>query len=206
MVLEAYALWGNRCDRTFIGMFALAIWDRIEQRLLLIRDRVGAQAALFLSHDGVFAFASELRGLQPFRSWPRYLDPGALGEFFFSIWIYRRQPHNFLRAVRVIEPGNVAQLLDLRRLTHGPVLDARSRPHPRSTCRAMNAQPRSIWPGCWKARGRIAWYPDVPVGVFLSGGIDSSLVTAIIAWRLGATLRHTLIGFAEPAYDESQWP
>ena len=103
VVLEAYALWGIAAVERFIGMFALAIWDRIEQRLLLIRDRVGVKPLYFFLHDGVFAFASELRGLQPFRSWPRDLDPGALGEFFQFGYIAGNR--TIFRAVRVIEPG-----------------------------------------------------------------------------------------------------
>jgi asparagine synthase (glutamine-hydrolysing) len=202
VVVEAYALWGIAAVERFIGMFALAIWDRIEQRLLLIRDRVGVKPLYFFLHDGIFAFASELRGLQPFRSWPRNLDRGALGEFFQFGYIAGNR--TIFRAVRVIEPGtwiSYSTSEGLRTGRYWTLESAASKVDVPSDERAAKEHLAQLLESACAYR----LVSDVPVGVFLSGGIDSSLVAAIIANRLGADTRTYTIGFAEPAYDESQW-
>ena len=194
VVLEAYALWGIAAVERFIGMFALAIWDRIEQRLLLIRDRAGVKPLYFFLHEGILAFASELRGLQPFRSWPRELDHGALGEFFQFGYIAGNR--TIFRAVRVVEPGTWTSYSTSEGLRSG-----RSKVDvPRDENAAKEHLSRLLESAC-----AYRLVSDVPVGIFLSGGIDSSLVTAIISSRLGADTRTYTIGFAEAAYDESQW-
>jgi asparagine synthase (glutamine-hydrolysing) len=202
VVLEAYALWGIAAVERFIGMFALAIWDRIEQRLLLIRDRVGVKPLYFFLHDGIFAFASELRGLQPFRSWPRDLDRGALGEFFQFGYIAGSR--TIFQAVRVIEAGTWISYSTSEGLRTGRYWSLESAASkvdvPRDERAAKEHLAQLLESAC-----AYRLVSDVPVGVFLSGGIDSSLVAAIIASRLGADTRTYTIGFAEPAYDESQW-
>jgi len=202
VVLEAYALWGTAAIGRFIGMFALAIWDRIEQRLLLVRDRAGVKPLYFFLHDGIFGFASELRGLQPFRSWPRELDGGALGEFFQFGYIAGNR--TIFTAVRIVEPGTWATYSRSEGLRTGRYWDLETAAStvdvPRDERAAKEHLSELLESAC-----AYRLVSDVPVGVFLSGGIDSSLVTAIIASRLGADTRTYTIGFAEPAYDESQW-
>ena len=202
VVLEAYALWGIAAVGRFIGMFALAIWDRIEQRLLLIRDRAGVKPLYFFLHDGIFGFASELRGLQPFRSWPRDLDSGALGEFFQFGYIAGNR--TIFKAVRVIEPGTWASYSRSEGLRAGRYWSLESAASKVDMPRDEREAKEHL---NWLLESACAYrlVSDVPVGVFLSGGIDSSLVTAVIASRLGADTRTYTIGFAEPAYDESQW-
>ena len=202
VVLEAYALWGIAAVERFIGMFALAIWDRIEQRLLLIRDRAGVKPLYFFLHDGILAFASELRGLQPFRSWPRELDHGALGEFFQFGYIAGNR--TIFRAVRVVEPGTWTSYSTSEGLRSGRYWSLESAASkvdvPRDENAAKEHLSRLLESAC-----AYRLVSDVPVGIFLSGGIDSSLATAIISSRLGADTRTYTIGFAEAAYDESQW-
>jgi len=202
VLLEAYALWGIAAVERFIGMFALAIWDRLEQRLLLIRDRAGVKPLYFFLHEGILAFASELRGLQPFRSWPRELDHGALGEFFQFGYIAGNR--TIFRAVRVVEPGTWISYSTSEGLRSGRYWSLESAASkvdvPREENAAKEHLSRLLESAC-----AYRLVSDVPVGVFLSGGIDSSLVTAIISSRLGADTRTYTIGFAEAAYDESQW-
>lgn len=202
VVLEAYALWGIAAVGRFIGMFALAIWDRIDQRLLLIRDRVGVKPLHFFVNNGVFAFASEIRGLQPFRSWPRDLDQGALGEFFQFGYVAGNR--TIFRAVRVVEPGtwtSYSTSEGLRTGRYWTLESAASKVDVPRDERTAKEHLNSLLESACAYR----LVSDVPVGVFLSGGIDSSLVTAMIASRLGADTRTYTIGFVEPAYDESQW-
>ena len=202
VLLEAYATWGIAAVDRFIGMFALAIWDRAEQRLLLIRDRAGVKPLYFFLHDGIFAFASELRGLQPFRSWPRELDRGALGEFFQFGYIAGNR--TIFQAVRVVEPGTWTSYSAAEGLRTGRYWELESAASttdvPQDEPAAKEHLTRLLESAC-----SYRLVSDVPVGVFLSGGIDSSLVTAIIASRLGADTRTFTVGFEESAYDESQW-
>ncbi len=202
VLVEAYALWGIAAVDRFIGMFALAIWDRVDQRLLLVRDRVGVKPLYFFLHDGIFAFASELRGLQSFRSWPRDLDRGALGEFFQFGYIAGNR--TIFKTVRVLEPGTWISYSTAEGLRTGRYwsLEAAAAKVdvPRDERAAKEHLGQLLESAC-----AYRLVSDVPVGVFLSGGIDSSLVAAIIARRLGADTRTYTIGFAEPAYDESKW-
>ncbi len=202
VVLKAFCQWGAECVRRLNGMFAFAIWDASEKVLHLYRDRIGIKPLYYYCHNGVFAFASELKALHAGLDGRLEIDPTALGEFLH--YGYIGAPRSIFLHVRKLEPGH--------RLTVSPDLAIRDHCYwsctdfspPAETSHDENPLIDHLEEIMTDAFSR-RLIADVPVGVFLSGGIDSSLVTAILAKNTNAPIRTFTIGFAEKNYDESAW-
>jgi asparagine synthase (glutamine-hydrolysing) len=202
VVLNAFAAWGVKSVERLIGMFAFALWDGLERRLYLVRDRIGVKPLYYYHEDGVFAFVSELKALHAGLKKRLSVDRETLAEFFH--YGYISGDRSIYRHVRKLEPGCIlsfAQGAD-------PVIERYWDP-------AYHMGATACYPDEDTAASRLEelltdaflkrLVADVPVGVFLSGGIDSSLVTAILAHRAGTPIRTFTIGFAERSYDESAW-
>jgi asparagine synthase (glutamine-hydrolysing) len=200
VVLAAIEEWGvETAVRSFIGMFAIAIWDARERRLVLIRDRLGVKP-MYYGWDGKnLWFGSELKALRAFRHWTPEIDRTALAEYFHFGYI--NAPRSIYRHVFKLEPGHWLELTDgaaeplVRR--YWSVLDALDAPAPRSE-QDVADELEALMVDAFRLR----MVSDVPVGMFLSGGIDSSLVTALLQKHHGDIHTFT-IGFAEKEYDES---
>lgn len=201
VVLAAYARWGVACLSRFRGMFAFAIWDRLEKRLFAARDRMGVKP--FYYHTGTrdFLFASRPRAL--FALEPELnsdIDPQAL-RFYLEIG-FIPAPWSFHPGIRKLPPAHYL-LLDRDGLKIERYWDYR------------HIEPRHDWANrseddlldeldeivtrCVLLR----MISDVPLGAFLSGGIDSSLVVAVMARHANRPVKTFTIGFDESVYDES---
>jgi len=215
VVLRAYLEWGESFVERVDGMFALAIWDGREQRLVLARDRMGKKPLYYGLARGIgwetlppdeaapvgaatgILFGSELKAFAAHGGAPRALDPEALVEFLAVEYV--PSPRSIHRGIFKL-PAACTAVLDrrtfrLRRYWSPPV------PAPRGeapTLREAEGQLVRLLDGA-VARRLVA---DVPVGVFLSGGIDSSAVAALAA-RHQRPLRTFSIGFEEASFDES---
>lgn len=197
VLLHAYEEEGLRCLARFRGMFGLAILDLPKRRLFLVRDRLGLKPVKYVATDTFFAFASELKGLCALPEVSRRLDPLAVEDFL--TYRYVPAPRTGLEGIRKLPPASILEL-DLTTGTHrisafwGP---------PRGP-----ALPRSDADVLAEARERfdeavaLRLIADVPLGVFLSGGLDSSLVVASAA-RARARLRTYTVGFDDPHFDET---
>jgi asparagine synthase (glutamine-hydrolysing) len=200
-LLAAYARWGPRCLERFHGMFALAIWDRAERALFLARDRMGVKPLFYHAGGGRLGFASRPRAL--FELLPglsRELDPQAV-RFYLEAG-YVPAPHSIFAGVRKLEPAHylVWRGGELRRERYWD---------------ASGIEPEAAWERrseqdlldeLEEIVGRaVRWrlLSDVPLGAFLSGGIDSSVVVAAMCRFASGPVRTFTIGFAEPDYDES---
>ena len=182
------------------GMFALAIWDAPRRRLVLARDRMG-QKPLFYAElpGGGLAFASEPKALLRHPEVPRELDPDGLARYLF--YEYVPAPFSIWRGVRKLPRGHVLTWED------GRVRVSRSYPRP--------GDPRDPSPPPFEEAASRFWgsfrdavarhrRSDVPLGVFLSGGVDSSSVAAALCEVEPAANVHTFsIGFEDPSFDES---
>jgi asparagine synthase (glutamine-hydrolysing) len=199
VILAAYDRWGIECLQRFVGMFAFAIWDEPRRRLFFARDRLGKKPFYYTERNGTFAFASELKALAAGPSFPRELDDDAVR--LYLRYGYVPAPLSIFKAARKLPPGcyglyeagrlDVAQYWD-------PVAVALSEPVS-MTDAEVDAHLESLLTDA-VARRMIA---DVPVGAFLSGGIDSSLVVALMQ-EVGSTPTRTFtIKFDNPEYDES---
>jgi asparagine synthase (glutamine-hydrolysing) len=201
VVVHGYEEWGDRVLERIEGQFALAIWDGRRRRLLLARDRLGEKPLAWAPlPGGGLAFASELKALRHAPGVDTRIDPGSLARYF--IYEVVPAPRSILRGARKLEPGTylVAQARAVPLIRRYWQLSfARHEGEQLSDPDVAAAQllaelRRSV-------RERLV--SDVPLGVFLSGGVDSSAVAALAAEVRGGDLDTFSIGFDDPSFDES---
>lgn len=216
-IVHAYEQWGERCVDRFNGQFALAIWDRHERRLFLARDRFGIRPLYLAWHEGRLLFASEIKALRAYPGFRPELDPALVAEVF-TYWV-NIPPTTAFRGVSQLPPGHTAILeadpagevppaplpaaLRIRRYWHPNFLDDKEdrRFVSSSETRDMAGQVREKLVDAAVIRLRA----DVPVGAYLSGGLDSSTTAALIHAYTDHHLKTFSVGFADPAYDETSW-
>ncbi len=199
VILAAWQRWGVDCLARLDGMFAFALYDREQRTLFLARDRFGVKP-LFLAHlpDGTLAFASELKGLLTDPALPRKLNPHALDAYF--AWGYVPDTHSILEGVTKLPAG------------HFMLCEAGKRiPQPRRwwdidfTQRAsgseadLSAELMHLMREAVQSR----MVADVPLGAFLSGGVDSSSVVALMSETSAHSVKTCSIGFDVSALDET---
>jgi asparagine synthase (glutamine-hydrolysing) len=192
---HAYDAWGDAFLDRLDGMFALALWDGARRRLLLARDRMGEKPLYWTVADGVLVFASELGAVLAHAEVDAALDPVALSQYLANEYV--PAPATIVRGVHKLEPGTVLALedgrIDVRRYwTLRPRVSPRIPSYRDAVPLVRAALERAV-------RSRLV--SDVPLGIFLSGGLDSSSIAALAA-REGA-LETFSIGFDEPSFDES---
>lgn len=188
------------------GMYAFALWDCIEHELVLVRDRFGEKPLFIAQTDGAIVFGSELRAIMAYPGFDAATDDDAISLFLQLS--YTPETRTVFRGVRKLQAGHVAKLRPGDRdFTSGPywqakhsALDARVRAMTDNTCAKdtlvqIEERMREV-----VARQMVA---DVPVGAFLSGGIDSSLIVALMQQSASTPVKTFTIGFDEAAYDES---
>ena len=199
-LLGQYALDGVDALKRFNGMFAFAIWDRDEQQLLLARDRIGIKPLYYCLRDNELIFASELKALLVHPRAGRRLNCLSVSKYF--TYGYIPAPHTIFEDIYKLEPGSYL-LFDRNGLEKKSYWDIPLEDNPLSERNADE------WAEALLAllRDSVAKHlrSDVPVGVFLSGGLDSSLVTALAAQESSNRLHSFSIGFDQPSYDESAY-
>ncbi|MFW5856832.1 MAG: asparagine synthase (glutamine-hydrolyzing) [Planctomycetota bacterium] len=193
-VLNGYAEWGTGVLDRMNGMFAFAIWDLRERSLFLARDRLGIKPLYLCERPDRFAFASEAKCLFADPAIPCEPDRQAVSDFL--TFKYVPAPRTGFEGVRKLPPGHWARLAD-GRLTVEPYYDLPLDGAPLAPTDAEEAV-AAILDEAVGAR----LMSDVPLGVMLSGGVDSSLVAAAAAERKAGVGTYC-IGFRDPAYDES---
>ncbi|HHH43767.1 MAG TPA: N-acetylglutaminylglutamine amidotransferase, partial [Gammaproteobacteria bacterium] len=194
VVLKAYAAWGESFAARLHGMFALAIWDSRQQQLLLARDRFGVKP-LYYSHDHQrFRFASSTQALLAAGNVDTAIDPVAL-HHHFTLHAVVPAPRTLLKGVRKLPPAHVLVLGADGSERSFPYwrLDA-APPDPGMTERDWLEATRTALVNAVRRRRMIA---DVPVGVLLSGGLDSSLLVALLAEHGGNDLLTFSVGFED---------
>jgi asparagine synthase (glutamine-hydrolysing) len=194
VILKAYAQWGDGCVRRFKGMFAFAVWDLRERRLFLARDRMGIKP-LYFSQDGQrFRFASNTQALLAAGGVDTALDPVAL-HHHFTLHAVVPAPRTLFRGIRKLPPAHALTVeADGRtRLERYWDLHAGRPAEPRSEQEWIDAVHDSLRLAV-ERRLQIA---DVPVGVLLSGGLDSSLLVALLAESGVKGLKTFTVGFED---------
>jgi asparagine synthase (glutamine-hydrolysing) len=198
VLLHAYRTWGEEFTGRLNGMWALAIWDAPRSRLFLSRDRFGKKPLYWFAGGGVFGFASELKALMAHPMCPRSVSESARRKFFAYALI--PAPHSAIEGVWKL-PGGHHLTLDHVGSTPRVVRDWEFRIEPRETGASDDDLAAELRETLERAVQR-RLMSDVPLGVFLSGGIDSSAVAALAARHVDR-LRTFCIGFNEPTFDES---
>jgi asparagine synthase (glutamine-hydrolysing) len=190
----AYLAWGEAAFDRLEGQFAIALWDRAEETLFLVRDGVGIKP-LFYSDDGrLVRFASELKGLLADPAQRRTLSPAMLHRYFSMGYV--GPGDTTLEGVRQVEPGTIVAVGRRGRSTHRFWQPQRTALDIRDEADALDA-----FMPIWEKVVDDQMISDVPVGVLQSGGIDSSLVSLTVAPRHKVPL--FTAGFAERSHDES---
>lgn len=208
VVLAAYRTWGLEAIGRFRGMFAFALWDDTARRLHLCRDRFGVKPLYYSIEDGCLAFSSELKGLIAGGFTKRSVHPVSVCEFLQ--YGYISAPRSIFGDVRTVRPGTICSIdtglevsercyWSARDLYDGEQASALRRELAALSDEALLDRVEDSLQQAFAYR----MVADVPVGVFLSGGIDSSLVATLLAKRGGFKLRTFTIGFEGSEFDES---
>lgn len=200
VLLKAFHCWGPRCVERFTGMFAIAMWDEAERALYLIRDRAGVKPLYYAERGGRLAFGSTLKALRPYLSPEERnaIDPHALSDFLSLGYV--GSGVSILAAVKKLPPAHYLKLRD-GRVEVRRYWQAAFQPDPAMAGRSLDDIVDELEELAVMAF-RYRMVSDVPVGVFLSAGVDSSLVAAVLTKHHGP-LRTFTIGFSEDGYDES---
>jgi asparagine synthase (glutamine-hydrolysing) len=194
VVVNLYEEYGLDFVNRLRGMFACAIYDRRRRRLVLARDPLGKKPLYYaLIGDGL-VFASEIKSILEFPGVPREIDPEAL-DLFLTLE-YVPAPRSIFRAVRKLPAGHLLVFADGRARV-SEYWDVEPREGPRDFGRA-----RDEFLGLLEESVRLRMISDVPLGAFLSGGIDSSAVVAFMARASALPVRTFAIGFEERSYSE----
>ena len=194
-ILHLYEDHGDRCVEHLRGMFAFAIWDQKARRLLLARDRLGIKPLYYYQHGTRLVFGSEIKAILPAPAVPRRIDRQALRDYLTYLWI--PAPKSIFEGIAKLPAGHsatfdehglkVRQYWDLRH--DEPFDDGQEALRERFLAELEESV-------------RIHLMADVPLGAFLSGGIDSSAVVATMARLLPHPVVTNAIGFEEAAYNE----
>jgi asparagine synthase (glutamine-hydrolysing) len=201
VIVHAWEEWGEDCVHRFRGMFAFGLWDRKQQVMFLGRDRMGVKPMYYtMLPDGFFAFSSELKALRTLPGLNRDIDPQAVEDYF--AYGYVPEPKTIFKGALKLSPG-----FTLLQKVGAPL-----------------AQPKQYWDVPFKLHGamseqdaqeelvtrlreavKIRLVAEVPLGAFLSGGVDSSAVVAMMAGLNEGPVHTCSIAFNDKAYDESEY-
>ena len=201
VIVHAWEAWGEACVERFRGMFAFALWDSNSETLFLARDRLGVKPLYYaMLPDGHIVFGSELKSVVRHPAVSREIDPCAVEEYF-SLG-YAAEPRTIFKSVAKLSPGHT---LTLRR--GSPPAGPRQYWDVRFTLdqridlpEAMAELDRRL-----EESVRLRMIADVPLGAFLSGGVDSSVVVATMARLSPDPVNTCSMSFDDPAFDESRY-
>ena len=194
VILKAYHKWGEACPEQLQGMFAFAIWDHKQQSLFVSRDRMGIKPFYYSIDGGRFRFASNMQALLASGGIDTSINPVALHNIF-SLHAVVPAPNTIINGVQKLEPGTSLTLSrDGQRTTHRYWQLNAQRP---AEAMSEDEWTHSIHDALRDAVRKRLDVADVPVGVLLSGGLDSSLLVALLAEAGVKDLRTFSIGFED---------
>jgi asparagine synthase (glutamine-hydrolysing) len=204
VILQACEQWGVECAVSkFVGMFAFALWDRAERRLTLVRDRLGIKPLFWGRHDQTVLFASQPKAFREHPAWRPEIDPDAVAQFLrFN---YVPAPRSIWKGIQKLRPGHLVVIeadgtareqcwWDLRAIAADGVQ------HP---IEASDREVVEMFDELARDAVRRRLVADVPLGAFLSGGIDSSTVVALMRSQTNGSVKTFTIGFSQETHDEA---
>lgn len=201
VVLKAYQQYGIRAVERFIGMFAFAIYDRQKQEVYLLRDRAGVKPLYYFHKNGCLLFASELKAIYRYPAFEKQINDKAVSLFFK--YGYIRAPHTIFQHTYKLQPGHYLRInlatKQVEDITYYDVLDYYNKPKLRISEQEAEQEVERLFTSAFQYR----MVSDVPVGVFLSGGYDSGVVSAILQKNNTQKIKTFTIGFHEARYNEA---
>ena len=201
VIVHAWEQWGEDCVQHFRGMFAFCLWDRNQQTIFLGRDRLGVKPLYYaLLPDGFFAFSSELKALRSLPSLPRAIDPQAVEDYF--AYGYVPEPKTIFKGALKLSPGfTLTQKIGAPPAAPKQFWDVPFKLH--APMSQQDAEEELIVR--LREAVKIRLVAEVPLGAFLSGGVDSSAVVAMMAGLADEPVNTCSIAFNDPAFDESAY-
>jgi asparagine synthase (glutamine-hydrolysing) len=201
-IVHAYEQWGDDCVHRFRGMFAFAIWDQPRRRLLLVRDRLGIKPLYWTLQGSRLIFGSEIKAIMASRLVEARAQDDALPEMLGTRYIAGEE--TLFKGIRKLLPGHLLVF------ENGSV---RVRQYWDVPHQADDRPADAVREGEWVARFRalleesvrLRLMADVPLGMFLSGGLDSSAIAAIMARQIDRPLQTFSVAFRERAFSELTW-
>ena len=200
VVLKAYIQWGADCLQKFVGMFSLALWDSTASRLFLARDRLGVKPLYYHLSKGVFLFASELKAIMAFRGFAKEIDADAIPLFLH--YQYIPAPRTIFKQTYKLLPGHFL-MYDGKEITTRAYWKLPDVPAADSSYDEEDELQKLDDLLTKAVSDRLI--SDVPLGALLSGGIDSSVVAAMMRKVSTAPVKTFSIGFREENYNEAPW-
>jgi len=201
VIVHAWEAWGEACVERFRGMFTFALWDRNRESLFLARDRLGVKPLFYaFLPDGKFIFGSELKSLLAHGGLARDLDPQAVEEYFALGYV--PEPRTIFSGAAKLPPAHTLLLQrgaavnapkefwDVRFTLDNPISSADA------SAELVDRLRESV---------KLRMISEVPLGAFLSGGVDSSAVVAMMAEVSDEPVNTCSIAFSDATYDESAW-
>ena len=201
VIVHAWEQWGEACVERFRGMFAFALWDRNRETLFLARDRLGVKPLFYaLLANGQFIFGSELKALTAHPNFERELAPFAVEDYF--AFGYIPEPRTIYARARKLPPGHTLSVM-----RGAPLAEPREYWDVRFTLdnRISEQDAQAELVERLRESVRLRMIAEVPLGAFLSGGVDSSAVVAMMAGASADAVNTCSISFSDPAYDESKY-
>lgn len=203
VILKSYDKWGTACVERFIGMFAIAIYDERNQQVTLFRDRAGVKPLFWYFKDGLLLFGSELKILMKNPQFKKEIDYSALSLYFQRGYI--SAPYTVFNNTRKLMPGHILKI-DLKtasttQVKYWDVFDAYNQPKLNISYEEAMREAERIMVSAFQYR----MVADVPVGVFLSGGYDSTAVTALLQANSAQKIKTFTIGFDDPRFNEAKY-
>jgi len=197
-IVHLYEEYGEGCFARLRGMFAIALWDSRERKLLLARDRVGKKPLYYAANGRRILFGSELKSLLAADDLPRDIDREALSDYFS--FGYVPSPKTIYKSARKLRPGHylVASANGLREVCYWDLCFGQTEDHSEEDwCERLRHEL------CEATRIRLM--SEVPLGAFLSGGADSSSIVAMMAGLMKRPVTTCSIGFEEKEFDEAEY-
>jgi asparagine synthase (glutamine-hydrolysing) len=198
VILALYSAYGSACLDKLNGMFAFALWDIKKQSLFIARDRIGKKPLYYLQHEGKFAFASEIKALLTLPDVPREIRLDAVYDFF--AYQYVPDPKSIFTHIHKVPPGHY-MTVDAKGIEITQYWDVSFKHTSTASEVALTEKLRELATHCTKQR----MISDVPLGAFLSGGVDSSGVVAMMAMNSVTPVKTCSIGFDEEKFNETEF-
>jgi asparagine synthase (glutamine-hydrolysing) len=201
VIVHAWEEWGEGCVQRLRGMFAFVIWDRNQQVLFVARDRLGIKPLHYaVLSDGMFIFGSELKSLLSVPGLAREIDPCAVEEYF--AYGYVPEPRTIFTGAHKLLPGHTMTIRVGDTALHPKKYwDVPFTPHQQMTEGDMEGELINRLREAVKSHLEA----DVPLGAFLSGGVDSSAIVAMMAGLSKEPVNSCSIAFNDPKFDESEY-
>jgi len=199
VIANSYEEYGEECFKHFNGMFAIGIWDENKKQLILARDRLGKKPLYYSLLPGTFLFASELKAIMAYPNFPRKVDTLSLRKYLFYEFI--PSPHTIFETARKLPAASCLIWRDGKieiRKYWAPF-------HAGEVEGITEEEAESKIIGLLRTSVRRRLISDVPLGIFLSGGIDSSTIAAFAQQEVPGKVKTFSIGFEDPSFDESKY-